>query len=170
MAGRDINFKTLTTGIPPFVYDALGSFVATLQDSIPSPGFGAAWNTLAWTATTPSGTAVGFQVARGNSAAGPFEFVGPDGTNATYFTTSGASLSQFNGYRYLRYRAPFATSDPSLTPALHDVTTCVGTHDNLAPVIAGEAVDKPVLWSPNHRMEDIQVRYTVTDNYDVAPW
>jgi subtilisin family serine protease len=163
-AGRDINFKTYATGTPPFVFDASGLFGAAIIDSVPGFGFGTQWNTLSWNAATPAGTALGFQVAGSHSAGGPFDFVGPDGTSATFFTTSGVPLSQFDGFRYLRYRTAFATSDPSASPMLHDVTTCVGTQDVTAPVITGEAVDKPVLWSPNHKMIDILVSYSVTDN------
>jgi hypothetical protein len=163
-AGRDINFRTHATGTPPFVFDASGLFVAAIVDSVPGSGFGTGWNTLSWNATTPAGTALGFQVAGSNSAGGPFDFVGPDGTASTFFTTSGVPLSQFDGFRYLRYRTAFATSDPSASPVLHDVTTCVGTEDVTAPVITGEAVDTPVLWSPNHKMIDILVSYAVTDN------
>jgi hypothetical protein len=165
---RDINFKTYTTGAPPFTHDPAGLFVAAIQDSRPAPGFGAVWDTISWSATAPPGTALGFQVAGADSAAGPFEFVGPDGTSGTVFT-SGASLAQFNGNRHLRYRTAFTTSDPSVTPVLHEVTTCVGTRDNTAPAIAGEAVDKPVLWAPNHKMVDILVSYSVADNFDPAP-
>jgi hypothetical protein len=40
-------------------------------------------------------------VAASNTPPGPFTFVGPDGTAGTFFTTSGADLSQFDGFRYL---------------------------------------------------------------------
>ena len=63
--------------------------------------------------TTPAGTAVKFQVAASNASYGPFNYVGPDGTAATFFTTSGASLSQFDGFRYLRYKAFLSTTNPS---------------------------------------------------------
>jgi hypothetical protein len=166
---RDLNFKTYTTDAPPFTHPASGSFIGAIADAIPAEGFGSLWNTLSWTATQPADTLLAFQVAGSHNAAGPFEFVGPDGTAGTFFTSSGASLAQFDGYRYLRYRASFSTSNPLVTPVLHDVTTCVGTRDNVAPVIAGEAVDRPVLWSPNHKMVEVVVSYSVTDNFDGAP-
>ena len=82
------------------------------------------WTTLSFTATTPAGTAVKFQVAASNSQHGPFTFVGPDGTAATFFTTSGASLSQFNGFRYLKYKATLSTTNSSVTPSLSSVQVC----------------------------------------------
>src|SRR4029077_5947827 len=55
---------------------------------------------------------------------GPFTFVGPDGTANTFFTTSGASLSQFNGKRYLEYKAFLSTNSGSVTPTLSSVQVC----------------------------------------------
>ena len=55
---------------------------------------------------------------------GPFNFVGPDGTASTFFTTSGASLSQFNGFRYLRYKAFLSTTNSAVTPSLSSVQVC----------------------------------------------
>jgi hypothetical protein len=46
-------------------------------------------------------------VAASDDDSGSFNFVGPDGTAAT-FTTSGASLAQFNSSHYLKYKAYLA--------------------------------------------------------------
>jgi hypothetical protein len=105
-------------------YSPSGNFVSSAKDSNPEAGFTATWTTLSWTASTPANTAVSFQVAGSNSASGPFTFVGPDTTAGTFFTTSGASLSQFNGLRYLKYKAYLSTTDSTVTPALNDVTVC----------------------------------------------
>ena len=61
---------------------------------------------------------------RATVAAGPFSYVGPDGTAATFFTTSGASLSQFNGFRYLKYKAILSTTNGAVTPTLSSVQVC----------------------------------------------
>ena len=73
-----------------------------VKDANPAPNFAATWLTLSWTAITPASTSVQFQAAGSNSPSGPFNFVGPDGTANTFFNTSGASPSQFNGFRYLQ--------------------------------------------------------------------
>src|SRR5439155_1006319 len=83
--------------------------VSSTKDSGSVTGSSTTWTTLSWTASTPANTTVKFQVAASNNAAGPFTFVGPDGTAGTFFTTSGASLSQFNGKRYLQYKAFLST-------------------------------------------------------------
>ena len=118
--GRDLGFKVyVKTG-----FAASGNLVSSRKDANPALGFTPSWSTLSWTGTTPANTALQFQVAASNSAAGPFNFVGPDGTAGTFFTTSGASLSQFDGNRYLEYEAVLSTTDNAATPTLSDVTVC----------------------------------------------
>jgi len=168
-SGRDINFRTYTTGPLPHTFAPSGAFVSAIMDAKPAAGFAAQWNELSWAGTTPPGTSIRFQVAGSESAAGPFNFVGPDGTAASFFTSSDFALTQFDGYRHVRYVALLETSDPSQTPVLHDVTTTMGTVDAVAPVLSGVSVDKEVLWSPNHTFEDVVVSYQVTDNFDLAP-
>ena len=118
--GRDLGFHTyVNSGFTPS-----GNLVSSTKDSNPNIDSASTWTTLSWTATTPANTSVQFQVAASNAAFGPFNFVGPDGTAATFFTTSGASLSQFNGFRYLKYKAYLATTNGTVTPTLSDVTVC----------------------------------------------
>ena len=88
---------------------------------------------MSFSAAQPAGTAVKFQVAASNASYGPFNYVGPDGTAATFFTTSGASLSQFDGFRYLRYKAFLSTTDPTVTPSLSSVVVCFQDAAGLAP-------------------------------------
>jgi hypothetical protein len=78
--------------------------------------------TLSWTPTAQppaAGTdSLRFQVAANNDTA-TWNFVGPDGTSATYFTTSGAALPYgLSGNRYIRYRAILRTSDETTTPSV----------------------------------------------------
>jgi uncharacterized repeat protein (TIGR01451 family) len=107
-----------------------GNFTSSPRDANPPAGDEPTWSTLSWTATVPGVTTLQFQVAASSSATGPFNFVGPDGTSATFFTASGASLSQFNGNRFLEYKAFFTTTDGTQTPTLNDVTVCFA---DLAP-------------------------------------
>ena len=119
---RDLGFIThMISG-----YVASGSFTSSPKDANPAAGGSIVWTSLSWTAATPASTQVQFQVAANNNILGPFSFVGPDGTAATFFTTSGASLAQFNGLRYLKYQALLSTSDGNVTPVLSDVTVCRG--------------------------------------------
>jgi len=123
-------------------YNSSGNLVSSVKDGGTSP----TWSTVSWTGSAPTGTALKFQAAASSSSGGPFTFVGPDGTAATYFT-SGASLNQFSGNRYLKYRALLSTSNSSSTPTLNDATVCytappsadlsIGNTDGVTSVNAG---------------------------------
>lgn len=118
--GRDLGFKVYlkTTFVSP------GDFASSLKDANPLVGLTPTWTTLTWTASTPANTMLRFQVAASSSADGPFNFVGPDNTALTFFTVSGGSLSQFNGSRYLKYKAFLSTTNTSVSPTLNDVAMC----------------------------------------------
>jgi hypothetical protein len=117
---RDLGFQTyIDTG-----FTLSGNLVSSAKDANPIAGSTPTWGTLSWNATTPASTTVKFQAAGHNNASGTFNFVGPDGTAATFFTTSGASLAQFNGFRYLKYKAFLSTTNKTFTPTLNDVTIC----------------------------------------------
>ena len=68
----------------------------------------------------PAGTAVRFQLAANNDNA-TWNFIGPDGTGGTFFTST-TTLSGFTNNRFLRYEVFFETSDASATPQLDSVT------------------------------------------------
>ena len=121
--GRDLGFKIYM----PSGFTSSGTFVSSTKDANPAAGLTAAWGNLSWNATTPAGTTLKLQVAASNDANGPFNFVGPDGSAATFFTTTGASLSQFNGRRYLQYKVFMTTANSAVTPTLDDVTLCFDT-------------------------------------------
>ena len=63
------------------------------------------------------------------------DFVGPDTTAGTFFTVSGASLSQFNGLRYLKYKAYL---DKMTTPA-HPRSTTSASASNAPTTSVGVA-------------------------------
>jgi len=123
---RDYNFRTyVQVGYAPS-----GTFVSAPKDSNPAGGLTPIWSTLSWNASTPANTSLRFQVAGSNNVNGPFNFVGPDGTAATFFTTSPVQLStQFYNLRYIEYKAFLATTDSAQTPTLSDVTTCFNDTD-----------------------------------------
>jgi hypothetical protein len=125
-------------------YTSPGSLVSSVKDGNPAPFFETNWTTLSWTANTPANTAVSFQVAGSNSPNGPFNFVGPDGTASTFFTTSGSSLSQFNGLRYLQYQAVLTTSNSAATPTLNDVSVCFSNVPTTAITANDASAVKPL--------------------------
>ena len=118
--GRDLAFTaTVESG-----FSSQATFTSGVKDANPPAGRTPQWSTLSYTATTPAGTDVKFQIAGSNSSTGPFNYVGPNGTASTFFTTSGADLSQFDGMRYLRYKAILSTTDSAQTPSLNSVALC----------------------------------------------
>jgi hypothetical protein len=119
-ANNDFGFRVyVDKGFSP-----TGTYVSNLKDANPATGALASWGSLTWNnAPLPSGTSIKFQAAGSDSPSGPFDFVGADGTNSSYFT-NGSPLSQFNGKRYLRYKAILATSNGANTPTLSDVNVC----------------------------------------------
>ena len=108
----------MTTG-----YASTGNLISGAKDANPVAGATPQWGMLSWTAVTPASTDVKFQAAASNNAAGVFTFVGPDSTANTFFT-NGASLAQFNGNRYLKYKALLTTTNSANTPTLNDATVC----------------------------------------------
>lgn len=79
---------------------------------------------LTWLPTSqPAGTgadSVKFQVAANNDNA-TWNYIGPDGTNGTYYTTSDFDLADINGNRYLRIKAHLSTADTAYTPTVSDI-------------------------------------------------
>lgn len=65
---------------------------------------------------------VKFQVATNNNKTS-WNFLGPDGTSETYYTSSGSTISaSHNGDRYLRYRAHLRTDNQAFTPNISVVS------------------------------------------------
>jgi len=72
-----------------------------------------------------------FQITANNDNA-TWNYIGPDGTNGTYFTYSGVSTpSALNGNRYVRYKAYFSIADTTIAPILNSVILdyTQSTHD-----------------------------------------
>lgn len=68
---------------------------------------------------------VRFQVATNieNTATSTWNFVGPDGTNSSYFTAPGQSFSSsHDGHRYLQYKVYMQTAVDTHTPTISDVS------------------------------------------------
>ena len=116
-ASRDSVFRTYMT-------TPSGTFVSGVKDANTAPLLTPTWSTFSWNATVPANTTLQFQVAGSNNVNGPFSFVGPDTTAGTFYSVSGGSLAQFNGRRYLKYKAFLTTTDPATTATLNDATLC----------------------------------------------
>ena len=119
--------------IPPEVsgFSPTGSLDSQTFDT--SMASGTQLNSFIWQGSLPASTGIGFQFAGSNSSAGPWNFIGPDGTSNTSFTGAAGSpvaltftnhsLTLLSGYRYFRYRINLS-ADPTLqfSPTISQVT------------------------------------------------
>ncbi len=95
----------------------------TLTSSILDSGSNSNFNTISWNPTSqPPNTNLKFQIATNNDTS-TWNFVGPDGTPSSYYTTSGGPICpDHNEDRYLKYKAYLSTTDEEVTPTLQDAT------------------------------------------------
>ena len=78
------------------------------------------FTTITWApASQDPATSLEFQLASASDVAGPWNYVGPDGTDERFYTISGNNISSVHdGQRYFRYKAFLSTSDDRGTPIL----------------------------------------------------
>ncbi len=102
-------------------YASNGTLTSSSYDTgTASTFFGLTWEPQSQTAEAGS-EAARFQLATNDDNA-TWNFVGPDGTNATYFTTSGDALpASIQSKRYIRYKLFLQTADQKVTPGITDV-------------------------------------------------
>ena len=119
--GRQVTYPapTLVAGSETAISGVVGSWTSPVINTASTGVFG----TLAWNATLPAGTTINFRVAGAATAAGPWTYVGPDGTAATSYTsTPGALPFSFDGLCCIRLQATLTTQTSATTPLLNDVT------------------------------------------------
>ena len=110
---------TATTGSEESRYELAGTWTSQTVDT----GGAALYDTIDWTAAIPTGTTVRAQIATAPLAAGPYNFVGPDGSPATFFTVSGAAIDATNdGDQFFQVRMYLDTTEGHVTPEV-DVLT-----------------------------------------------
>lgn len=88
-------------------------------------GTGSQFFELTWTSSVPPQTgpdSLRFQIAANNDNA-TWNFIGPDGTAASFYTNPGNPINTGNnGNRYVRYKVYMRTADPAYTPELRDIS------------------------------------------------
>ncbi|MCK5559180.1 MAG: hypothetical protein KAJ51_01245, partial [Thermoplasmata archaeon] len=104
------------------------------------------WKTLSWNASVPANTNIKFQLRSSLSIP---SFVGPDGTNSTYYTSSPSNIwsglsTDIPGIYWIQYKAYLSTTNSSLTPILEDITiyyNCIPTTPNLITPINNSLIN-----------------------------
>jgi hypothetical protein len=99
---------------------------ATIESSTFDTGSVSNFDQLSWLPVSQpaqvGSNAVRFQIATNNDNA-TWNYLGPDGTSATYYTTSGTAINSIHDTdRYLRYKLYLSTADPLFTPDISDVS------------------------------------------------
>jgi hypothetical protein len=80
---------------------------------------------LDWESDTPDGTTLRLQLRTGDTNASMLagDFLGPDGTNKTFYNASGKQIADVhNGSRWIQYKVFFNSTYPAITPTLKSVT------------------------------------------------
>jgi hypothetical protein len=130
-SGDDGKVDTATSSGQVVLRSVFGAYNASgwLESSTFDTGSDSNFYSLIWSPTDqPSevgadSVRMQFATAASTSPTGPWNFVGPDGTSATYYTSPNSSLSAVhNNNQYARYRLYLATIDGLKSPNVSDVS------------------------------------------------
>lgn len=142
----NIDVSTLPTGVR--LKKVSSKYVASGQLDSSSFDTGTSltnYTILTWQPTSQDpATTLKFQVAVNNDNA-TWNYVGPDGTSSTYFTTPGVDMgSALDNNRYVRYRVYLSTTNNTKTPVLTSmnvnfVTGCFTPGQSLFPGLAASS-------------------------------
>lgn len=117
------NYKTQTLWSDTI---STGILTSTVFDTTITGGAG--FNTILWQGTQPTGTRVKFQIATSNSSTGPWNYLGPDSTSATYYEPAGPdvqlrlSKADHDNKRYARYQVTLESNvEKTYSPLIDDI-------------------------------------------------
>jgi len=188
--GNDLRFKVaLATGNPnktpevdqvqisaiTRVYDGSG----TLESSTYNLGTAGTFSAIHWLPVSQiadvGSESVRFQIATNQDNA-TWNYVGPDGTNATYYTSSNTPLSSsHDGDQYLRYKVYLQTADTSHTPTLSYVaigftSSCTPPGQVFFDDLSNETYTITIT-QPDYEVYSgaIEVQATTTDTISLTP-
>ncbi|UCE06929.1 MAG: hypothetical protein JSW07_02500 [bacterium] len=98
-----------------------GTFISEPHDA----GLNFTFKNLSWTAETPVNTSIKLQLKSAviEDELNTKEFIGPDGTSSTYYSTSPTPIwSGHNGDRWIQYKVYMNNTDITITPSFKNVT------------------------------------------------
>jgi hypothetical protein len=79
------------------------------------------FTTLTWQPTSQDpATSIKFQIAVNNDNL-MWNYLGPDGTDQSYYTVPGTTINNANSNQYIRYKVFLSTTDSSKTPVLTSI-------------------------------------------------
>ena len=89
------------------------------------------YNWIAWDGAEPADTDIRFQIGTSNSISGPWGFVGPDGTGATYYTNASQEFINYTYHenqRYIRYKLFLSSQAGWQVPILEAINISYSTY------------------------------------------
>jgi hypothetical protein len=102
----------------PFYYSS-GEYISPAIDTTRPHNF----SILQFNIQKPTSTDIKFQLSSSEDSIAWTDFLGPDGSTSTFYTTSGQTINPIHtGHRYIRYKAILETTNNNLTPSLNDIT------------------------------------------------
>jgi type II secretory pathway pseudopilin PulG len=125
---QEKQLKVIQGGADSAIYVASGIF----ESQVFNAGSNVMFNNYSTTANTPANTSISYQIAiepaiSGSCNGATYNYIGPDGTSNTFFTSSSGALPRDNdgsGYenpgRCIRYKAYLSSSTQMATPTLYD--------------------------------------------------
>ncbi len=117
MTGPDVIFTSAEGSVGRLGQVPSGYFISDVLDTNGNSTLGV----LSWIADLSAGGEIKFRIAGSDDNITWTDYLGPDGTAGTYFTSSGESIpSALDAKRYLRYKAYLTTAD--YTPVLDSVS------------------------------------------------
>jgi hypothetical protein len=132
------NYSEISTGIDSETFPGeirlkdLGGYFSTSTEWLISKtiDFGIStidYKKFTWLGNVATDTSIKFQIATNNDNL-TWNFVGPDGTNNTYFETQEFDIPSFlDNKRYLRYKVFLITDEPTITPILDKIDISFGS-------------------------------------------
>jgi hypothetical protein len=123
------NFSTESGNVPRVDYTNLKFMQFKPSGTYQSPALmtdkSPVWKTIEWNSDVPKSTALKFQIrtAATESGLAGNDFIGPDGTNSTYYILSGTAIwDGHNDHTWLEFIIYMETTDLTVTPVFYNVT------------------------------------------------
>jgi hypothetical protein len=145
-----------------FQYREAGSYISQANDT----GGNAYFGNISWNASIPENT--GFRVqmrsAANETASNASDFYGPDGTNTSYYTTSGQQINGIhNGSRWFQYKVFMNTTSERASPIFKSLQI----HYNLIHTVTIDSPGKDSNWTDSK-----PIKWTAIDpdKYKDALW
>jgi len=113
------------------------SFYGYLNSSAFDCEYPSSFSKLNWNGDIYSGTSIKFQLRTASTEAGLIlnNFIGPDGTANTYYTTSGGNIwTGHNGDQWMQYKVMLSTTERTISPKISAVSVTYNNHP-AAPIL-----------------------------------